>query len=130
MHMDLISYYAKHGPKTARSDGTTGQKTSGSSAAKNGTSQQAAAAATPSQSARPSPEPTVIEPSDSDVEEDDTKEVTPEELLVLLSQLRHPTLPPMQAQVEQFNKTHTAVSFLLNSHCTNWRRDSRNARVV
>ncbi|KAJ7457611.1 hypothetical protein B0H11DRAFT_207379 [Mycena galericulata] len=104
--MDLISYHAKHGPKASNANGATSQKTPSGNTAKNlnGTSQQAPAAASGRTAGRPGL--TAIEPVDSDVEEDDSKEVPPEELRVLIGQLRHPTVPPMLAQLMEFNKTH------------------------
>ncbi|KAJ7751000.1 hypothetical protein DFH07DRAFT_961244 [Mycena maculata] len=96
--MDLIRYYAQYGPKSTRSEGAASQK--------NPTAKDSATTSL-ARSARLKPNPTELS-VDSDIEEDDTKEIPLEELRGVLLQLRS-NAPALRTQVEQFNKTHTAI---------------------
>lgn len=108
--MDLITYYAKFGPKVSRSNGDPSSQKSSSSDA---TSSQQASVPTvpiiPVHNGR-RPDYGFDDTLDSDVEEDDTQEVPHQELLLFIHQMRSPTLA-MKAQVTLFNKTHRVVSF-------------------
>ncbi|KAK7048039.1 hypothetical protein R3P38DRAFT_2867052 [Favolaschia claudopus] len=93
--MDFIQYYAKHGPKKSKGEGSQKQST------KNGAKQPDVGI--PVYSARP--EPQFDDSADSDVEEDDTKQISDEELLVFIQQMRRSHSREIKPQVTLFNKT-------------------------
>ncbi|KAF7365515.1 hypothetical protein MVEN_00424600 [Mycena venus] len=128
--MDLIQYYAKYGPK-ARSNGdasptksSTSDRDLGSDASPKKLSTSGANLKVPSLQAAPAVSARANyhfdAPEDSDVEEDDSKDVSSQELRELMNQLRTPTSNEMRPRIIQFNKTHHVECNLctdLNAEC-------------
>ncbi|KAJ7465231.1 hypothetical protein FB451DRAFT_432467 [Mycena latifolia] len=91
--MDLISYYAMHGPKKSRSSGSAAK--SSADTTKDAT--------TPIGHGRP--EQHGDKASESDIEEDDGREINSEELGAFMRQLRFLSIAE-KAKLLEFNRTH------------------------
>ncbi|KAJ6511942.1 hypothetical protein C8R47DRAFT_1207307 [Mycena vitilis] len=110
--MDLIQYYAKFGAKPALSNKDGAQKKSSSSDTSSKTSlpasQDAPKAAPPIAHIHSEPRSDYHfdDAPDSDVDEDDTKDLSHNELVSLMRRLRQPSSVEMRPQVEMFNKSH------------------------
>jgi cobalamin biosynthesis protein CobT len=105
--MDLISYYAKFGPKKPNGE-ASGKAARSSGVNKKIASQQA----TPVVSVDSAPPDDPFNDTvDSDVEEDDSKEIPPKELVKLMRLLRTPLSNEIRPFVIKFNETHRIVSF-------------------
>ncbi|KAJ7164768.1 hypothetical protein C8R43DRAFT_988348 [Mycena crocata] len=105
--MDLINFYAQYGPKIPLVDGAASQKMTPDSKPQEKSAPPAQSAVstnnTPVSNGHSAHKPSAPE---SDIEEDDTKEIPENELILLVRQLRSPTQYAIRPQTIRFNETH------------------------
>jgi hypothetical protein len=98
--MDLINYYAKHGPKMPSNGRAAANST-------RSTDTKQSPTALPMPKASPEDEDKA---ADSDIEENDDQDIPHEELLLFVRHLRGAPNSTVKAQLFEFNKTHIVVS--------------------